>query len=51
MKGCQVFHIVVLRLSMVDMINAFDGFAYTVISTEGGYVLNITIAAAILIHS
>ncbi len=31
--------------------NASDAFCFTVNSTEGGCVLNITIAAAILIHS
>ncbi len=36
---------------MADMRNASDGFAYTVNSTEGGYVLNIIIAAEILIRS
>ena len=36
---------------MAGLRNACDGFAYTVNSTEGGYVLNITNAAAILICS
>ena len=38
-------------LSMAGLKNACDGFAYTVNFREGGYVLNITNAAAILIRS
>ena len=36
---------------MAGLKNACDGFAYTVNFMEGGYVLNITNAAAILIRS
>ena len=35
---------------MADLKNACDGFAYAIDSKEGGYVLNITNAAAILIR-
>ncbi len=35
---------------MAGLKNACDGFAHTIDSKEGGYVLNITNAAAILIR-
>ena len=35
---------------MAGLKNACDGFAYTIDSKEGGYVLNITNASAILIR-
>ena len=38
--------------SMADLKNSFDGFAYAIDdSKEGGYVLNITNAAAILVRN
>ncbi len=39
------------RLYMVENLNASDVFAYTVNSNEGGYVLNIANATAVLICS
>ena len=62
----MIYHCVVLNIAqfcalyctlsagfatMAGLKNACDGFAYTIDSKEGGYVLNITNAAAIMCNS